>query len=434
MRIAGILILGIFFFLSCQKEMYDETPAILSTRQEISPPKEEIPITPEINPPQQEEIQPEQKNDEEEKNIHDYSSFLSQKEKELDLLEKALPQNKEKKEDTNIPVIEDLKKDMQMFDEFLLVLARNKKHLGEIQGNLEKKTFPKSSQPFQEKLESLGKKLSSLKEHSLEIEKKYKNLEEITKNQKQELQKKINERMSLKDSMTILSPLSLKHLMEKCSSEWKSLYPSSNLKIQYSHNDDMQSQVEKEKFSLIFSWIPLEDSTIYSSSIIAFDALSIAVFYQNPLEKIEIEDLSAVYAGEKKSWQDIGSSMEGDIEIYGWEANTFPFSFFSKILPPGKIFVAGIQIVSQEEEMLYSLSRSPKGIGYIRSSHFSHTNIENLKTLKIGNYTIKNGHYPLRFPLYCFNKQETEAEKKIQKFLEGIHGKKILKESGFLVQ
>lgn len=434
----SIFIFVFFLCSGCQKEL--ENPLLPVEKQELierTEPPVEISSTKEIPAETIEKIDKQQ---EEEKSLQEYAIFLAQKKQETTEIATHLQKIRDEQESENQKkseslFLEELEKSIKTLEKSILALEKDKKQLENIFQELQR--IPTISSPaLQEQFKNIEYQNGNLRKKIEELDKKYQGLKENGIKILTERKKIYEERLVIKNPLKILCPPSLECLMEEWKTIWQKLYANSHLEVQYSNSYDIPGILEKEKPSVVFSWLALEETDGYHSTIIAYDALAIILFSKNLTDTISLDSLASIYTGTQKNWQQVNLSATSiPIKVYGWEANTIPFFWFSKILPEGKIFVAGIQVYSQEKEILHEISKSEEAIGYIPSSYLeNYQNKHNIKIAKISGYTTKSEKYPLRYPLHCFYKQETQEEKKFQEFLNSSLAKKALQSKGFLEQ
>jgi len=181
--------------------------------------------------------------------------------------------------------------------------------------------------------------------------------------------------------------------------------------------------------------------------IIAIDGLSIIVNEKNPVEKLTIEQLGAIYRGEIKSWKEVGGPNK-PISLYGRQSNSGTYVFFQEHVLGNKNYSPHMKRMNGNAQIVESVIRDKDGIGYVGIGYvidFKTGKVrKGLKILKIAKdekspayspldkKAVYSGNYPIARPLF----QSTNGKPKgsvleFIKFEIGLEGQKIVEKEGF---
>ena len=173
--------------------------------------------------------------------------------------------------------------------------------------------------------------------------------------------------------------------------------------------------------------------------IVAYDALAVIVNPKNPVDKVTKEQLSAIYRGKVKRWDEVGGES-WVIVPYSRETSSGTYEFFKEEVLDYKNYQSGVLNMPATGAVIQSVSQTKGAIGYVGLAYLNHT----VKALKIsydgGNTYIspeesydKEAGYPIVRPLYYYYLADSkEVVRPFLSFISSQRGIEIVKELGFI--
>lgn len=103
-----------------------------------------------------------------------------------------------------------------------------------------------------------------------------------------------------------------------------------------------------------------------SEQVIAIDGLAVILHPSNPVQSLSVEQLARVFAGEVKTWEELGG-RGGAIRLYARDDNSGTFDTFKELVlsSHGKTLATGAQRFESSNQLSDSVSQDPQGIGFI---------------------------------------------------------------------
>jgi len=184
---------------------------------------------------------------------------------------------------------------------------------------------------------------------------------------------------------------------------------------------------------------------------IGHEALSVVVHAKNPLDRVTIETIKAIFAAEKdgrplaKSWSNVGVTgefAERPIQIYERDEHSGTSVFLSKFLLSGASLAKPFQICASNNEVCSRIAHDPNGVG-LADIHTSYASIRRLPVLVNGlvveatEENILLGRYPLLRPLLLvFDKNAIKDDNKLResmiRFVLSREGQIAVMGAGFI--
>ena len=167
---------------------------------------------------------------------------------------------------------------------------------------------------------------------------------------------------------------------------------------------------------------------------IAFDMIIPIVHPSNPVSKLTLHQLKAIYEGSVKNWSDVGGNNE-TIVVISRDSSSGTFEVWeSKVMKHVEVRKDAL-LQASNGAIVQAVSQNPKAIGYVGYGYLS----EKVKPLYVNNVepTIDNGKkgiYPIARKLYMYV-NEIKTPKPAQDFIDFIlseEGQVIVKEAGFI--
>ena len=186
--------------------------------------------------------------------------------------------------------------------------------------------------------------------------------------------------------------------------------------------------------------------------VVAIDGLAVIVNPENPIEKLTLEKLGAIYRGEIKNWKDVGGP-DMSINLYGRQPSSGTFVFFRDFVLKGDYYPRMRQMAGNAQ-IVEGVKGDKSGIGYVGLGYVKGS--KGLKVLSIGKrkgnepityvtpmvfiQPLKPGQkkpeptdYPLTRPLFQYtNGLPTGTAKDFIKFELSDKGQEVVEKVGFL--
>lgn len=170
---------------------------------------------------------------------------------------------------------------------------------------------------------------------------------------------------------------------------------------------------------------------------VALDALAVYVNDKNPIQEISIPALHKIYAGETKSWKDVGGPDHA-IVLYGRENNSGTYGYFKEHVLENKDFAASVQTLAGTSAVVSAVKGDPYGIGYGGIAY-----LEGIRALKVKKddtspaitpslQTAQDGSYPIARFLYFYTAgQPAGTVKRFIDWVKGPEGQGVIEQVGY---
>jgi phosphate transport system substrate-binding protein len=180
--------------------------------------------------------------------------------------------------------------------------------------------------------------------------------------------------------------------------------------------------------------------------IIAVDGLSIVVNEKNPIERLTMAQVGALYRGEIKGWRTLGP-YDKPVSLYGRQSNSGTYTFMQEFVLGNKNFSADTKEMNGNAQIIESILQDEGAVGYVGVGYLYDQTGKIRKGLKVLNisktpdgeaYTptdkaaIDSGKYPISRPLFQATNGKPNVE--IARFLAwemGPEGQAIVEREGF---
>ncbi len=167
---------------------------------------------------------------------------------------------------------------------------------------------------------------------------------------------------------------------------------------------------------------------------IAYDMIVPVVHPSNPVSKLTIDQLKAIYVGEITNWSQVGGKNE-KIVVISRDSSSGTFEVWeSKVMKKAEVRKDAL-LQASNGAVLSVVANNKRAIGYLGYGYLD----KSVKAIVVNNVkpTIPNGKsgaYPIARKLYMYvneSKLKPEAKKYID-FILSKEGQKIVKEAGFI--
>lgn len=180
--------------------------------------------------------------------------------------------------------------------------------------------------------------------------------------------------------------------------------------------------------------------------IVAVDGLSIVVNEKNPIEKLTMAQVGALYRGEIKNWKTVGP-YDKPVSLYGRQSNSGTYVFMQEFVLGNKNYSTDTKEMNGNAQIIESLLQDEGGVGYVGVGYLYDKNGKIRKGLRVLNISkeangpayaptdkaaIDSGKYPISRPLFQATNGKPNAE--VARFLAwetGPEGQAVVEREGF---
>lgn len=172
--------------------------------------------------------------------------------------------------------------------------------------------------------------------------------------------------------------------------------------------------------------------------VIALDGLAIIVNPSNLVEKLSIEQIAKIFAGEISNWSDVGGTR-GHITVYARDDKSGTYDTFKHLVLDGRHLYAQSERFESSSDLSDKVAADPQGIGFIGLAY-----IRSAKPLSIAlpcglfyapePFNVKTEEYSLSRRLYLYsaeNLQNTFARDFLT-FALSDNAQSIISDAGFI--
>ncbi len=180
--------------------------------------------------------------------------------------------------------------------------------------------------------------------------------------------------------------------------------------------------------------------------VVAVDGLSIVVNEKNPLEKLTVAQVGALYRGDVKSWKAVGGPDQA-VSLYGRQSNSGTYVFMQEFVLGNKNFSADMKEMNGNAQIIEGIIQDEGAVGYVGVGYLHDQTgriRKGLKVLEISKEpggpgflptdkaAVDSGAYPISRPLYMATNGKPKAD--VARFLAwivGPEGQAIVEREGF---
>ncbi|SDS29445.1 substrate-binding domain-containing protein [Pseudomonas oryzae] len=179
-----------------------------------------------------------------------------------------------------------------------------------------------------------------------------------------------------------------------------------------------------------------------SEQVIAIDGLAVILHPSNPVQSLSVEQLARVFAGEVKTWEELGG-RGGAIRLYARDDNSGTFDTFKELVlsSHGKTLATGAQRFESSNQLSDSVSQDPQGIGfiglpYIRKAKPLAISAGDSQPMLPSTELVATEDYPLSRRLFFYMKpaESNPWAQALVRFVHSPSGQEIVARSGFISQ
>ncbi|SDK85341.1 PstS family phosphate ABC transporter substrate-binding protein [Natronincola ferrireducens] len=169
------------------------------------------------------------------------------------------------------------------------------------------------------------------------------------------------------------------------------------------------------------------------------DGIAVAVNKDNPITELTMEDIKAIFTGEKTNWKDFGGN-DAEITLYSRESNSGTYAFFKEFVLHDEEYATHSNLMPSTQAIVEGLKQDVNGIGYVGLAYLS-DEIKGISVAKDENTsavypsleTVMSGDYPVARPLFLYTAGEPIGVIKLyMDFIMGDKGQFIVEDIGFI--
>jgi len=180
--------------------------------------------------------------------------------------------------------------------------------------------------------------------------------------------------------------------------------------------------------------------------VVAVDGVSIIVNEKNPLDKVSMADLGAIYRGEIKNWKAVGGP-DKTVSLYGRQSNSGTYVFMQEHVLGNKNYSTDMKEMNGNAQIIEGILQDEGGIGYVGVGYLFDKNgkvRKGLKVLKVAKdaksagffpldkAAVDSGDYPVARALYqATNGKPSAGVADFIRFEISEQGQKIVEREGF---
>lgn len=171
---------------------------------------------------------------------------------------------------------------------------------------------------------------------------------------------------------------------------------------------------------------------------VALDGLSVYVNEANPIDRLSVEELEAIFTGRVRNWKDVGGA-DAPIVLYSRENSSGTYEFFKESVLKGKDFAASAQTMPGTAAVLQAVAKEKNSIGYGGAAYGAgarHLRISREKggdAIEPNEETVVKGVYPIWRYLYIYVNPALDKGP-IAQYLNWIRsddGQRLVKDIGY---
>ncbi len=180
--------------------------------------------------------------------------------------------------------------------------------------------------------------------------------------------------------------------------------------------------------------------------VVAVDGVSIIVNEKNPLDKLTMAEIGAMYRGEVKNWKAVGGPSL-PVSLYGRQSNSGTYVFVQEHVLGNKNYSTDMKEMNGNAQIIEGILADEGGIGYVGVGYLFDENGKVRKGLKVLNVSktpgsqafspldkaaVDSGDYPVARALYqATNGKPSAAVADFIRYEIGDEGQQVVVKEGF---
>ncbi|QEY62735.1 OmpA family protein [Metapseudomonas lalkuanensis] len=179
-----------------------------------------------------------------------------------------------------------------------------------------------------------------------------------------------------------------------------------------------------------------------AEQVIAIDGLAIILNPDNPLRALTTAQLAAVFAGEVKTWEELGGKG-GAIHIYARDDQSGTYDTFKELVlaRQGRTLAGTAQRFESNDKLSAAVSGDPQGIGFVGLASVNQARALAIadgdsQTMPPSAELIATEDYPLSRRLFFYIRpgEQNRWAKALVHFAQSPRGQAIVDQTGFVAQ
>ncbi|MGA0332376.1 MAG: phosphate ABC transporter substrate-binding protein [Kiritimatiellia bacterium] len=168
--------------------------------------------------------------------------------------------------------------------------------------------------------------------------------------------------------------------------------------------------------------------------VVAKDAIAVIVNEKNPISKLTVEQVGAIFTGKVNNWVAVGGKP-GGISAYTRNTSSGTYKVFQELAMNKADYGDQTQKMAGNEQIAAEVAKNVNGIGYVGLAYIDTPGVKVVLVngVEPNNENVINGSYVLARPLYYLsNGEPTGLAKKFVDFSLGPIGQKVVADIHFV--
>ena len=180
--------------------------------------------------------------------------------------------------------------------------------------------------------------------------------------------------------------------------------------------------------------------------VVAVDGLSIIVNEKNPIARLTVAQVGALYRGDIKNWKAVGEFAK-PVSLYGRQSNSGTYVFMQEFVLGNKNYSTDMKEMNGNAQIIEGVIQDEGAVGYVGVGYLFDEKGQvrkGLKILEISKETggpaylptdkaaVDSGNYPIARPLYMATNGKPKGDAaKLLAWIVGPEGQAIVAREGF---
>lgn len=185
--------------------------------------------------------------------------------------------------------------------------------------------------------------------------------------------------------------------------------------------------------SLAFSY-GLSVTKQLSNTVIAWEALTVAVPITNPIRSLTLSQVRQIFGGQITNWAEVGGYSQSIVPLSREEGAPGRLLFEQVVMGQGARVTRNALVLASDEGIVATLASLPGAIGYVSLRALAPKSVPlSLDGVSPSVVAIKKGLYPLVMPVTIFTVgPPAEAVGSFLRFGRGKEGRAVLQSLGYI--
>ncbi|WFB35886.1 phosphate ABC transporter substrate-binding protein [Kiritimatiellota bacterium B12222] len=168
--------------------------------------------------------------------------------------------------------------------------------------------------------------------------------------------------------------------------------------------------------------------------VVAKDAIAVIVNEKNPISKMSVEQVGALFTGKANNWVAVGGKP-GSVSVYTRNTSSGTYKVFQTLAMNKADYGDQTQKMAGNEQIAAEVANNVNGVGYVGLAYIDTPGVKVIKVNGVtpNNKNVNNGTYVLARPLYYLsNGAPTGLAKKFVEFTLSAKGQKVVSDVHFV--